>query len=116
MPASTTASLVPPMHHNRRRLSAPASYLLLHVGPVLDVLTEIADVASDFVARLERERYDGHEAEGEPFPALHYLDMCVLAGYGEGQRDGETYAAGEVTAVLALDGYVLCASEGGVED
>jgi hypothetical protein len=29
---------------------------------------------------------------------------------------GETYAAGEVTAVLALHGYVFGAFEGGVED
>lgn len=37
---------------------------------------------------------------------------------GEGGGDGErgTYATGEVTAVLTLDGDVFCAAEGGIED
>lgn len=71
--------------------------LLLHVRAVLDVLAEVADVAADFLVWLEREGDDGHEAEGEPFPALHY-------------------ATREVSAVLALHGDVLCAGEGAVED
>jgi hypothetical protein len=54
------------MHHDRR-LSI-ALHLLLHVGAILDILPEIADVAADLLVRLERERDDGDEAEGEPFP------------------------------------------------
>ena len=57
----------------------------------------MANVASNFLVRLERERDNGDEAECKPFPALHD-------------------AAGEVTAVLALYGDVLCAGEGRVED
>jgi len=65
--------LLAPMHHNRGPLRAPTLYLLLHVWPVLDLLTGIADVAADFLAGLEGEGHDGDEAEGEPFPALSYL-------------------------------------------
>jgi hypothetical protein len=114
--------LLSAMHHDRRRLLSTSSslYLLLHIRPVLDVLAEIADVAADFLVGFQREGYDGHEAEGEPFPALGYLWWglaCVDGGGGDlGLREGETYAAGEVTAVLALYGDVLCACEGGVED
>ena len=65
--------LLSTMHHNRRPLPASAINLLLHVRAVLYILAEVADVAPDFLVRLEREGDDGHEAECEPFPALHYL-------------------------------------------
>ena len=58
---------VPTVHHDRR-LAGAALHLLLHVGAVLDVLPEVADVAADLVVGLEREGDDGDEAEGEPFP------------------------------------------------
>lgn len=60
---------IPAMHHDRG-LSAGALHLLLHVGAVLDVLPEVADVAADFLVGLEREGDDGDEAEGEPFPGM----------------------------------------------
>lgn len=60
---------IPAMHHDRG-LSAGALHLLLHVGAVLDVLPEVANVAADFLVRLEREGDDGDEAEGEPFPGM----------------------------------------------
>jgi hypothetical protein len=69
---------------------------LLHIRAVLDVLVEVADVAADLFVRLETKRDDGHEAEGEPLPALHH-------------------AAAVVAAILALHGYVLGAFEGGLE-
>ena len=75
------------MHHDSSALTAPVD-LLLHIRAILDVLPEVADVASDLLVRLERERDHGDEAEGEPFPALHD-------------------AAREVAAVLALHGDVL---------
>lgn len=58
------------VHHNRRLTtsSSCALHLLLHVRPVLDILPEVADVAADLLVRLERERDEGDEAEGEPFP------------------------------------------------
>lgn len=58
---------IPTMHHDRR-LPASTLHLLLHIRSVLDILPEIADVAANFLIRLERERDDGDEAEGEPFP------------------------------------------------
>jgi len=64
--------------------------------PILDVLPEIADVASDFLAWLEAEGDNGDEAECKPFPALHY-------------------AAGVVAAVLALEREVFGAGEAGGE-
>ena len=67
---------IPAMHHDRRR-SSSALHLLLHVGAVLDVLPEIADVAADLLVGLERERDDGDEAEGEPFP----VGLSVLCRY-----------------------------------
>jgi hypothetical protein len=67
------------MHHDRR-LSI-ALHLLLHVGAILDILPEIADVAADLLVRLERERDDGDEAEGEPFPecvsTASFVAECV---------------------------------------
>lgn len=45
-----------------------AGLLVLDVRAKLDVLVEIADVAADVAVGLEREGYDGDEAEREPFP------------------------------------------------
>lgn len=72
------------MHHDRRLLTSASLYLLLHIWPVLDVLSEMANVASDFLVRLERERNDGDEAKGEPFPAFHYLRKYVSTGFEKG--------------------------------
>jgi hypothetical protein len=83
MPALST------MHHDRGSLSPTSLYLLLHVRSVLDILAEVANVASDLLVRLERERDNGHEAEGEPFPALHYLSS-VRVGYVRGGGVGLT--------------------------
>lgn len=72
-------SLLSPMHHIPllpALLPMPSTIpidLLLHIRPILDVLPEIANVASDFLVRLQREGDQRDEAEGEPFPALHYL-------------------------------------------
>jgi hypothetical protein len=75
--------------HRETRLAI--SELCLYVGAVFDVLVEVADVAADFLEdcqcafhrpsravkedrceaylpRLERERDQGNEAEGEPLP------------------------------------------------
>jgi hypothetical protein len=90
--------LLPAMHHDRSSSSSRVPInLLLHVRAVLDVLAEMADVAADLLVRLERKRDQGHEAEGEPFPALGH-------------------AAREIAAVLALHRDVLGAGEGAVED
>jgi hypothetical protein len=68
------------MHHDCGLLAArAAAHLLLHVRAVLDVLVEVADVAADFLVRLEREGDQGHEAEGEPFPGRK-KDGLVWAG------------------------------------
>jgi len=61
------------------------------IGSVFDVLVEIADMASNFMPRLKRERYEGDEAECEPLPsadeparhvaavlALHHLILVAL--------------------------------------
>lgn len=62
---------IPAVHHNSRLATPTCSFhLLLHVWAVLDVLPEIADVASDFLVRLEREGDYGDEAECEPFPEV----------------------------------------------
>jgi hypothetical protein len=50
---------------------------LLHVRAVLDVLEEVADVATNLLVGLEAKGNDGDEAEGEPFPALHYATAVV---------------------------------------
>ena len=63
---------------------------------MLDVLEEMADVAPDFLIRLEAEWDNGDEAEGKPLPALHH------------------FARG-IAAVLAAQGQVLSAFEGGCE-
>jgi hypothetical protein len=58
------------MHHDRRPLlsTTNALYLLLHIWSVLDVLMEIADVASNILVWFEGERNEWHEAECEPLP------------------------------------------------
>lgn len=43
-------------------------HLLLDVRSIFDVLLEATDVAVDGMPGFKAERYDGHEAEGEPFP------------------------------------------------
>lgn len=67
--STTSSSPLPAMHHNRLAVMSAVD-LLLHVGPVLDVLPEIADVAADFLVGLEREGDQRDEAECEPLPAL----------------------------------------------
>jgi hypothetical protein len=57
---------------------ARSAHLLLHVGTVLDVLVEVADVAPDLLVWLEREGDNGYEAEGEPFPVQADELVCVL--------------------------------------
>jgi hypothetical protein len=76
------------VHHDGGLLaaSAAAAHLLLHIRAVLDVLVEVADVAADFLVRLEREGDEGHKAEGEPFPGRK-KDGLVWAG---GRRVGGT--------------------------
>ena len=51
----------------------------LHVRAVLDVLPKVANVAPYFPVGLERKRDDGDEAEGKPFPSLHYASRVVTA-------------------------------------
>lgn len=43
-------------------------HLLLYVRSIFDVLLEVTDVAVDGMPGFKAERYDRHEAEGEPFP------------------------------------------------
>jgi len=58
------------MHHDALLSVAPRqAHLLLHVGSVFDVLVEVADVAADFLVRLQREGDQWQEAECEPLPA-----------------------------------------------
>lgn len=59
--------LLPTMHHYGLALCTAAN-LLLHVGPILDVLPEIANVAANFLVGLQAKGDDGDEAEGKPFP------------------------------------------------
>jgi hypothetical protein len=72
-------------------------YLLQHIRPILDILSEMANMAPDLLVGFQAKRDNGHEAKGKPFPAL---------------RD----APREVAAVLTLHGDVFGAFEGGVED
>jgi hypothetical protein len=76
------------VHHDGRLLATrAAAHLLLHIRAVLDVLVEVADVAADFLVRLEREGDQRHEAESEPFPGRK-KDGLVWAG---GRRaDGQS--------------------------
>jgi hypothetical protein len=78
----------------------------------------MANVTPHLLIRLQAEGDDRDEAEGEPFPALHYLVMGVSRWVVERRcwGSGKTYAAGKVTAVLTLHGDVFGAFEGGVED
>lgn len=70
------------VHHNRG-LTSTALHLLLHVRAVLDVLPEIANVTADLLVGFERERDDGDEAEGEPFPEVGVLvDGVEVLGVG----------------------------------
>ena len=71
-----------------------STQLCLDIWSIFDVLPKVANVTADLLVRFERERYDGDEAKGEPFPALHR-------------------AGGEVTAVLALEGQVLRTGKAG---
>jgi hypothetical protein len=98
--------LRPPMTRN----------LCLHIRAVLDILSKVADVAANLRVRLQREGDQGHEAKGKPFPALRHLRAEVSWGFFDEGWGRRAYAAGEVAAVLALHGYLLCAFEGGVED
>lgn len=91
-------SAVRPTHHVpawlllRHCAAATSRQHLLHIRAVLDILPEIADVATDLPIGLEAEGDDGDEAECEPFPALHR-------------------AGAEVAAILALHGEVFGAGE-----
>ena len=62
---------IPTVHHDRR-LPPTALHLLLHIWAVLDILPEIADVASDFLVRLEREWDYRDKAECEPLPVFFF--------------------------------------------
>jgi len=86
------------IHRHRSSLHfCPTTKLLeFRLRPILDVLPEMAHMAPDFLVRLEAEWDNGDEAEGKPFPALHY-------------------AAGVVAAILALKREVFGAGEAGGE-
>lgn len=58
------------------------------VGPVLDVLVEIADVAAYFMVGLEGEGDDGDEAECEPFPGEE-RGLARFFEKGEGRFGGK---------------------------
>jgi len=49
----------------------------------------MANVASDFLVRLQRERDDGDEAECKPFPALHDLEDVLVRWGGVSGGKGE---------------------------
>lgn len=72
------------MHHDSRlrwpSVARVAGELLLDVRAVLDVLPEIADVAADFLARLQTKGQYGDEAEGEPFPMTGGVSRILRKG------------------------------------
>ena len=99
------------MHHDRR-LSRTALHLLLHIRTVLDILPEIADVATNFLVRLERERDNRDEAERKPFPRfVSRCDIRIVEGKGYEDVPSLHHSTGEVAAVLALHCNVFCAAE-----
>jgi hypothetical protein len=77
---------------HRNRLTSTSFHHVLDVGPVFDVLIELANVAADVLVGLKAERYNGHETKCEPLPS--FVDARAV-----------------VTAVLALCGDVLVAFE-----
>ena len=78
------------MHRNR--LSSTSFHHVLDVGPVFDVLVELANVAADVLIRFEAEGDHWNETEREPFPSF-------------------VHAGAVVAAVLTLCGDVLVAFE-----
>lgn len=97
--------------------AASSVHLLFHVGPVLYVLVEVADVAVDFVPGFEGEGYQRDEAEGEPLPMRQKKSQRLrqaMMGVGRSVPSLDDFA-GEVTAVLALYCDVFVALEEGGE-
>jgi len=82
---STTRSTTLPtvlVHHNRTTTLhfCPTSELLqFRLQSIRDVLPEFADMAPNLLVRLQAKRYNGNEAKGKPFPALHYFARRVVA-------------------------------------
>lgn len=85
------ATISIPTHDNSATAIAIA-HLIHHVRPILDILPEVADVATNLLVGFDGKRDHGDEAKGKPFPALHD-------------------AAAEVAAVLALHRDVFGAFE-----
>jgi len=66
-------------HSTALYLCPTAKLLQLGFGAIRDILPEVADVAPDFLVRLEAKRDNGDEAECEPFPAFHHFARLVAA-------------------------------------
>lgn len=65
------------------RYTLPAAlHHVLHIGSLLDILVSVADVAGDFMPRLEGEGNDWDEAECEPFPDIQrqVVSDCFTGG------------------------------------
>ena len=73
---------------------------LLQIRAMSNILPEIAYVTADLLPGLERERHEGDEAEGEPFPvcdtfmlACGYFSFRLLGGgrwWKENRMGGRT--------------------------
>lgn len=88
------------MHHDALlSVAARHAHLLLYVGSVFDVLVEVADVAANFLVRLEREGDQRQEAECKPLP------VCGLARMEKGRGRGDVTSA-------SLSGLSCCRSFG----
>lgn len=102
-------------HHNTTLRTPIPTQLSLNIRPVLDILEEVANAAADFLVGFEAERYDGDEAEGEPFPRIalvcqRLMDYSMLLELrvssdvsGDANVPSLDDVGGVVTAVLALD-------------
>lgn len=60
--------------------SSSAIHLLLYVGSVFDILSELADVAGNRVPGLQTEGDERDEAKGEPFPVTRVVSFASRIG------------------------------------
>jgi len=103
------------IHRHRSSLHfCPTTKLLeFRLRPILDVLPEMAHMAPDFLVRLEAEWDNGDEAEGKPFPALHYATRGVAAVLADeldvfGAFEGGCEGWGDVSERTERDGGRWC--------
>lgn len=75
---------------------------LLYIWSILEVLSELADMAIDFMPRLEGEWNDWDETECEPLPVAVLATRYGILAWIEVCKPSLRYLRREVTAVLAL--------------